>query len=103
MQHPIRFPDSIKLDHEATQGFKQFLQNMADRYMVGGVRYGKPANIRKYLSRLKTELKSYEKTGNIEHLLNVANYAFLESHAPERKKVHHDPTVDSVTRKKFGR
>lgn len=49
---------------------------------------------------MSLELKAYKKTGNEEHLLNIANYCHLESFAPENKKFHYDNTVDSVTRKR---
>lgn len=85
-----------------TERLKEFLQRVANRFVVGGLRYGSPRKEKKYLSRLKEELKCYKKTGNNEHLLNVAVYCCLESIAPENKQFHFDPTVDSVTREKFG-
>lgn len=99
----IKFPDSIELDHQTTINYKAFLQLMANRRVVGALRYGdKPDSRQKYLSRMKKELKAYQNTGNFEHLLNIANYAFLEGNAPQNPKLHFDPTADSVTRKEFG-
>jgi hypothetical protein len=55
------------------------------------------------MARLRRELEAYERTGNHEQLLNIANYAFLESHAPQNGKYHFDPAVDSVVdRKQLG-
>jgi hypothetical protein len=103
MNHPIRFPDSIELDPATTNTFMVFLQRMANRRVVGGLRYGyRPKAEQKYLSRLKVEVAAYTKTGNSEHLFNIANYCFLESQAPENKRFHWDNTTESVTRKKFG-
>ena len=99
-QFPIRFPDSAK--GLETTPVVVFLQRMANRISVGHFRYGKPDKDKMYLSRLKLEVKAYSKTGNSEHLLNAANYCFLESQAPENKKFHWDDTTESVTRKKFG-
>jgi len=52
------------------------------------------------MTRMKLEVTAYRKSGNREHLLNIANYAWLESQAPENPKFHWDNTVDSVTRGK---
>lgn len=80
--------------------FAKFLQMMSNRRAVGGERYGPIKVSAGYLTRLKKELKAYEKTGNMEQLLNIAVYAFLESYAPENPKFHFDNTVKSVTRKR---
>ena len=44
---------------------------------------------------------AYQKSGNREHLLNIANYAWLESLMPENSKFHWDDKVESVTRKDY--
>ena len=75
-----------------------FLRLLSNRKYVGGLRYGPPRKKQKYLTRMKKELKAYEVSGNMEQLLNIAVYCFLESEAPENKKFHFDNTVDSVTR-----
>lgn len=80
---------------------KYFLQKMVNRLIVGHERYGPPHNKQKYLKRLKLELKAYDKDGNIEHLINVANYCYLESVAPQSSKAHLDITVESATRGKL--
>lgn len=103
MNLEVRIPDSVNLDHQTTVNYRAFLQLMTNRRVVGALRYGDiPTSRQKYLSRMKKELKAYEATGNLEHLLNIANYAFLEGNAPENPKLHFDPTADSVTRPEFG-
>lgn len=85
--------------------FFHFLQEMAYRRTVGSTRYekyGVPIRRQRYMTRMKRELKAYEKSGNHEQLLNIAVYAFLESYAPENRKYHFNPAVDSVTRKEMG-
>ena len=82
--------------------FVDFLQKMVNRKAIGGMRYGPPHNSQKYLSRLKAELKTYEKTGNAENLINIANYAFLESFAPEHPQAHFNNLARSATRHRFG-
>jgi hypothetical protein len=73
---------------------------MINRLAFGHYRYGEPKKSKKYFTRLKLELKEYDKTGNGEHLLNIANYCALEYIEPEHSKFHHNAFVDSVTRGK---
>lgn len=94
----IRLPDNAKLSPRTTIDYRDFLQHTANRIVVGEIRYGSPNRMKRYLSRLEKELGAYRRTGNIEHLYNIANYAFLESVAPEHKKQNFDPTVKSATR-----
>lgn len=79
--------------------FQVFAQRMANRLLQGHVRYGLPDRKKLYLTRLKKELAAYEKTGNAEHLINVANYCILECEAPEHPKHHFDPLAMSATRR----
>lgn len=82
--------------------FKMFYQSMTNRKCVGHLRYGPPQKRQQYIKRLELELKSYKRTGNFEALINIANYAFLESQAPSNKKFHFDPAAASNTRDKMG-
>ncbi len=100
MIYEIKHPDSIPIFDKESVEFKFFLQLIANRRAVGGLRYGKIGKGKKYMTRLHKEFQSYKKTGNIEQLINIAVYAFLESYEPENKKFHFDNTVDSVTRGK---
>lgn len=99
MKLELYYPDSSKRDPKSV---KEFLQKMVNRLVVGEYRYGAPKKSQNYLSRLKTEVRAYSKTGNQEQLINIANYCWLESVAPEHKKSNFNPGVDSVTRGRFG-
>ncbi len=99
MQHSVWTSDKLKLDPEAVKKLIGFLQMQANRYGFGNARYGEPRASKKYLTKLKKELKAYQREGNMEQLLNIGVYAFLESLAPENKKFHFDPYRESVTRK----
>jgi hypothetical protein len=74
---------------------------MAFRIIQGYCRYGGPDKSRNYMTRMIMEVKSYKRTGNMENLLNIANYCYLETLAPENSKFHYDNTADSATRSKF--
>lgn len=102
MDITLKQPEGIKIPIQETVEYQFFLQLVANRFAVGHLRYGSANRRQKYLSRLKREIRAYALSGNQEQLINIANYAFLEWIAPENKKAHFDPTVDSVTRKEFG-
>lgn len=87
-----------RLQIKTKDQLQKFLTMMSKRIIQGYYRYGLPKSEQKFLSMMKLEFKAYAKTGNMEHLVNIANYAFLESIAPENKKFHFDDTVDSVRR-----
>ena len=89
---------SEKLKVPNKELFCEFVNMMSKRIMQGHPRYGPPNKEKKYIKRLRLELKAYRLTGNMEHLVNAANYAWLESVAPSNRKFHHNSYVDSVTR-----
>ena len=94
----VYWPAKISLPNK--REIMDFLDAMMKRLAVGYTRYGAPSAQKSYMSRMETELKSYKRSGNMEHLLNMANYAILESLAPQHPKHHWDPHIDSVTRRR---
>lgn len=99
----IRIPASLS-GVRNLRALQQFLQSLVNRLLVGALRYEKngPQPENRYLSRMERELKAYKRTGNMECLLNIANYAFLESQAPENQRFNHDSYAGSNTRREFG-
>lgn len=81
---------------------RSFMQAQVNRIVVGELRYGAPNRRKKYLTRSRLELRQYSLTGNIEHLLNAANYCFLETYAPQNPKCFFDPAAASATRDHLG-
>lgn len=103
MKIELNVPDSIPLDPKVTREMQAFLQAFVNRRCVGALRYGdRPQRRQKYMSRLEREVAAYRASGNFEQLLNVAVYCFLESVAPENRKLHWDAAVESITRVEFG-
>ena len=94
----IRWPRSCGFPIDV---FRDFVQSQANRLTVGHFRYGAPHRRKKYMSRLQVELDAYKDTGNREHLINIANYAILESLAPEHPQAHFNNMVASATRHRF--
>jgi hypothetical protein len=90
---------SDKLKRPDSQLFKAFAQKAVNRLMQGWPRYGFDPKFR-YMTRLEAEVKAYRKTGNCEHLVNAANYAYMESEKPEHPRSHWDTSAKSATRKR---
>lgn len=95
---PVFWSDKLGIPREEKAAFFAFINSMAARINIGHSRYGTPNRRKNYKKRLEMEVIAYHQTGNFEHLMNIANYAWLESFAPIHPKFHHDATVDSVTR-----
>lgn len=98
----IRVVGAMTVPVDEHQAFVRYLQQLMNRRQLGYLRYGRTRSTQRYMSRLKKELDAYERDGNMEQLLNIATYSFLESFAPENSKFHFDATTDSVTRKEMG-
>lgn len=95
MELTVRWPDSFKCP---SAHFQDFIQKMANRWLQGHTRFGLPGREWRYMSRLEKELKAYKRTGNVEHLFNIANYAGLEMQAPENPLCHFNANASSATR-----
>lgn len=67
-----------------------FLQQMVSRLVVGEHRYGANNAGQDYLRRARRALEHYAKTGNIEFLVDAANYALLEAHYPLHPNAHYE-------------
>ena len=94
----IYFNEKISGLQKTREKFHYFLDAMSKRIAQGHARYGSPHKDALYLDRLRLETSAYRRTGNVEHLYNIANYAFLESVAPQHPKPVKDVSVGSVTR-----
>jgi hypothetical protein len=75
-----------------------FLQAMINRCIVGYHRYGSFRKIGRHsksdipcLTRLKECVSKYQRTGNLEYLVDVANYAQGEFTSPAHPKAHFHP------------
>jgi hypothetical protein len=96
MSTEIYWPEKIPVSGK--KSFLEFVSAQTKRLAQGYCRYGPPSRDKRYMRRLGLELRAYRRTGNREHLLNIANYAWLETQAPENKRFHFDNSVRSVTR-----
>jgi hypothetical protein len=84
------------------QRISEFLQRMVNRMAAGFHRYGPAQKEQKYMTRINLCWKKYKRTGNCEFLYDLANYALLESLAPENKKFHFNPEQGSASRAVLG-
>jgi hypothetical protein len=84
----IEIPDAVP----DTEFSERFAQGMADRMSVSYCKYGPVAEA--YPSRvdaiasLKQRLEKYERDGNTEWLMDVANFAMIEFMHPRHPKAH---------------
>ena len=101
MKIELEVPDSLTHLSNLDE-IEFFLQAALNRLLVGGLRYGSANRRKLYMRRMGLELAAYKKTGNFENLLNLANYAYLESLTPENSRLFFDPAAASVTREKLG-
>lgn len=92
MKLHFKWPDSVPL----TEVNQFFIQGMFDRLSVGFFNYGPKAKDfpkrSDAIASLKLRLKEYERTGNTEFLMDVANYAEIEFSHPKHPKAHYVAT-----------
>ena len=70
-----------------------FEKLMKNRLVMGALRYGKIDNQKKVEAIVKKANK-YMKTGNLEYLVDLANYCMLEFGDPSHSKAHFESTDD---------
>lgn len=78
----------------------RFMQGMADRLGIGFYRHNQKDKSsfdakQNYLKRLKGKVRDFERTGNLEFLYDVANYAFLEFENTLHPHAHINTKVDT--------
>jgi len=72
---------------------KTFLQGMINRMTVSFHKYG--AVVQAYpkdldaIKSLEARLEEFKKTGNLEYLIDVANFAMIEFMLPRHPDAHH--------------
>lgn len=98
----LKLPGTLPISMDDLVDLRAFLQCVVNRAGVGNVRYGEAATRKKYLTRMRKELRAYAKTGNGENLFNVAVYAWLETLRPQHRHFHFNMNAESVTRGEMG-
>lgn len=77
---------------------EDFIQKMKNRMVVSHYKYGWVRDtypeIGDAIASLKERLELYEKTGNLEHLIDIGNFAMIEYIAPRHPDAHFE-TQDS--------
>ena len=84
----IKFPPTTP----PTEFSEKFAQGMADRMSLSYAKYGPVsegfAKRVDAIATLKDKLAAYERTGNTEWLMDVANYAMIEYMHPRHPEAH---------------
>lgn len=100
MPNPEHAPDlpivALRQNSPSTEFSERFLQGMLDRmavsyYKYGPVAEGFPKRV-DAIGTLRAKLLDYERTGNTEWLMDVANYAMIEFMHPRHPDAHFRPT-----------
>lgn len=92
--------NELESEVRATSWDEQFLRLMFNRLLMGRLRYGSkrpsPNQVRyNYTKSVKDKIDLYEKTGNTEHLIDIANYAMLEFRHGTHPNKHFSATDDT--------
>lgn len=91
----IFYPEKPSLPH--FREWYEFLRTITNYMINGHCRYGEPKKTQLYLDSLTEELKRYKRSGNREHLINIAVYCWLEMVAPQHNNHHWKDTEKSAT------
>lgn len=71
---------------------EEFIQKMRNRILMSHYKYGwlslNYPEISDAIASLKERLALYEKTGNLEHLVDVSNFAMIEYMRPRHQNAH---------------
>lgn len=77
-----------------------FIAAMENRMRVSHYKYGPLENNYPFpvnaIDSLKARLAQYLEDGNIEWLIDVANFAMIEALYPAHMSAHYDPVVESI-------
>lgn len=75
---------------------RKFLQGMVNRLAVGFHRYGPLDPTRAdWVKTLELRLEAYKDSGNIDFLMDIANFAMFEWRFPQRLNAHSNPNAIS--------
>lgn len=101
----VKFIVELQAGVPETEFSKWFVQGMAARMAMSFFKYGRvaegfPARV-DAVKTLKDKLEQYERTGNAEWLMDVANYAMIEAMHPRHPKAHFQATDTSASRGRF--
>ncbi len=88
-----RMPDLAELrETEWPTKARAFVLGMQNRLIMAGFRYARFADLEKrafdFLEGIEKKLAAYKRTGNTEHLVDLANYAMLEWIWPSHPDAH---------------
>lgn len=102
---PIKDEPRLTPDDLAVQWDSNFERLMRNRLMMGGLRYGllssqRGSNYDSTGSAI-SRIKLYQKTGNTEHLVDVANLMLVEFKIGKHPKKHFKAQDDGVHTKEI--
>lgn len=79
----------------------EFIRYQKNRIIVGFCRYGFLGTDKLgFIGRLEQKLSLYKQTGNMEYLVDIANYAMLEFISPANSKAYWPESFDDENSKR---
>lgn len=96
-----------KIQMPPGQWNEDFVNKMQARMFVGFFRYGdtkRYAESKQYdlLRTIEKYLNEYKKDGNLEHLVNIANYCMIEFMYPQHALAHFESIEEEDPTKRIG-
>lgn len=97
------FPDDDFARLRKTEWSEAFETLMRNRLVIGALRYGRMGSTGKpqydRISAAKKRLARYLETGNVEMLVDVANFMMLEFVEGPKKSLYVDTEIEKVRKK----
>lgn len=96
--------DRKTLDDVLANNFNEmFVQHMKNAMCMSCFKYGNVTNKQgaKAINRIEDELKAFAKDGNLEHMVNVANWAMMRVMFPQGNEQYKGTDVGGSTRKEY--
>lgn len=73
---------------QKTEWSDEFIVLMRNRLLMGRMRYGKMVQSKGNIESLRNRVERYERTGNMEFLPDIANFALIEFVVGNHKSRH---------------
>jgi len=105
----VKYEDQLELMNRvlSAQISEDFIRKMKARMFVGYFRYGESTQYKKdhsykIVDTIQKRIAAYEETGNLEHLIDAANFCMIEYKAPQHPDAHFETVEEEDHTKRLG-
>lgn len=80
-----------------------FMKKMCNAMCMSAFKYGDACDVQgaKALERIQQEIEVFKEDGNLEHMVNVANWAMMRFMFPQKKEAYRGTDSKESTRKVY--